>query len=298
MRWMLLLLTIPLCAQTSAYLVEPTTLRQGEAIRVRTPAEVQAVRLDGREFPLFEQPDGVRFGLVPFPATGKPGVYPLEFLAAGGKVVSATRITVQDAKFPTQNITVGKAIQELRPAPGEMEAVAGLRKMVSDTRYWQEPFSLPVRGCMTSPFGVQRLHNGKPTGNYHGGLDQRAATGHPVHATAGGLVRIARMFNIHGGTVGIDHGQGVTSIYLHLSGFAVEEGAEVKAGDLIGYAGSTGRSTAPHLHWTINVHGVPVNPLQWVKVAPCGTAKPAPRSSKPPAARKPATTKTSKSKKK
>ena len=82
-----------------------------------------------------------------------------------------------------------------------------------------------------------------------------------------------RQFNIHGGTVAIDHGQGVGSLYLHLSRFAAREGARVAQGDVIGYAGSTGRSSAPHLHWSLYVNGVPVNPRQWLALKPCQAAR-------------------------
>jgi murein DD-endopeptidase MepM/ murein hydrolase activator NlpD len=122
---------------------------------------------------------------------------------------------------------------------------------------------------MISPFGVQRLHNGKPTGNYHAGIDQRSPAGRPVRSVAGGVVKIVGQFNIHGGTVAIDHGQGLQSTYLHLSAFAATAGAVVKQGDVVGYVGSTGRSTAPHLHWSLHVNGVPVNPAQWVTLQPC-----------------------------
>jgi murein DD-endopeptidase MepM/ murein hydrolase activator NlpD len=93
----------------------------------------------------------------------------------------------------------------------------------------------------------------------------------------GGIVKIVRDWSLHGRTVGIDHGQGLESMYLHMSKFAVAEGAVVKKGDVVGYVGSTGRSTAPHLHWSLYVNGVPVNPRDWVQSAPCSAAK------KPPA---------------
>ena len=125
---------------------------------------------------------------------------------------------------------------------------------------------LPVPGCLTSPFGVQRLFNGKPTGDFHAGLDQRGAQGTPIHAIAGGVVKIVREFNLRGGTVAIDHGQDVESIYMHMSKTAATEGQQVAAGDVIGYIGATGRANGPHLHWTLYVNGVPVNPAQWVKV--------------------------------
>jgi murein DD-endopeptidase MepM/ murein hydrolase activator NlpD len=89
-------------------------------------------------------------------------------------------------------------------------------------------------------------------------------------------VVIARPLTLQGGTVGIDHGQGVESMYMHLSKIEAVEGAQVQPGDIVGHAGSTGRSTAPHLHWGIYVHGMAVSPLQWVSVRSCtGGAGPA-----------------------
>ena len=132
---------------------------------------------------------------------------------------SSTRI------FPEQNVVIGQSLAELKPSPGETETVNEFRNAVSEVRHWSEPLALPVRGCMTSPFGVQRYMNGKPTGNFHGGLDQRSPAGTPVHAVDGGIVKIVRKWNLHGGTVGIDHGQGLESIYLHMSKLAVAEGA-------------------------------------------------------------------------
>jgi murein DD-endopeptidase MepM/ murein hydrolase activator NlpD len=252
-----------------SYQVTPAAVRQGEAIRVQASAAATSARLNGRTVPLFPEAAG-RLGLMPVPALEPPGAYTLEFLDETGAVVHHTEVTVRDARFRRQNVVLRKEVKELQPSPGEMETVAALRQTVSETRYWSEPFARPLPGCMTSPFGVRRLHNGKPTGSYHGGVDQRGAAGRPVRAAAAGVVRIVRMFNIHGGTVGIDHGQGVTSVYLHLSRFAVEEGARVEKGDIIAYVGSTGRSTAPHLHWSLNVHGIPTNPRQWVALQPCG----------------------------
>jgi murein DD-endopeptidase MepM/ murein hydrolase activator NlpD len=128
---------------------------------------------------------------------------------------------------------------------------------------------------MNSPFGASRLHNGKPTGDYHGGVDQHGAPGTRIHAAAAGIVRIAQMFPLRGGTVAIDHGHGLESIYMHQSRFAVKEGQILKAGDVIGYIGSTGRATGPHLHWSLYANGRSVSPLQWVKLTPCGSASPA-----------------------
>ena len=184
-------------------------------------------------------------------------------------MLSSETVTVRDARFPTQNVVLEKATAELKPSPGEMDTVDAFLAAVTETRRWQEPLGLPVPGCMTSPFGVKRLTNGQPTGHYHGGIDQRTPAGRPVRAVADGVVKLVRTYNIHGGTVAIDHGQGLESMYLHLSKFAVAEGTVVHKGDVIGYSGSTGRSNAPHLHWSLYANGVPVNPGQWVAVKPC-----------------------------
>jgi murein DD-endopeptidase MepM/ murein hydrolase activator NlpD len=225
--------------------------------------------MEDRKIRLFPQTEGGALGLMPILADQKPGSYRVELLDAQNAVLSTADVTVLDAHFRKQNVTIEPEVAELKPSAGESETAMSFRQAVSDVRYWSEPLTLPEPGCMTSPYGVQRYLNGKPTGNIHAGLDQRAPTGTPVRAVADGVVKIVKEWNLHGNTVGIDHGQGLESMYQHLSRFAVAEGATVKKGDVVGYSGSTGRSNAPHLHWTLYVNSVPVNPLGWVKVASC-----------------------------
>jgi murein DD-endopeptidase MepM/ murein hydrolase activator NlpD len=243
-------------------------------VRVRWAGPAVHARMNDRTIRLFRQPDGVSFGLMPVALNQKPGAYKLELLDQSGAAVATASVEVVDAHFRKQNVSIGQSLAELKPSPEETEMSAAFRNSVSEARYWSEPVELPVRGCMTSPFGVQRYLNGKPTGSAHAGIDQRSPAGTPIHAIDGGVVKIVREWPLHGRTVGIDHGQGLESMYLHMSKLAATEGATVKKGDVIGYVGSTGRSTAPHLHWTVYANGVPVNPLDWVKVAPCSTAKP------------------------
>jgi murein DD-endopeptidase MepM/ murein hydrolase activator NlpD len=231
--------------------------------------------MNDRTVRLFRQPDGGVFGLMPVSLDQKPGPYKIDLLDQAGAIIVTRSVQVVDAHFRKQNVTIAPAVAELKPSPEETEMSAAFRNSVSETRYWSEPVELPVRGCMTSPFGVQRYLNGKPTGSAHTGIDQRSPAGAPIHAIDGGVVKIVREWPLHGRTVGIDHGQGLESMYLHMSKLATTEGAVVKKGDVIGYVGSTGRSTAPHLHWTVYANAVPVNPLDWVRVAPCPAAAPA-----------------------
>ncbi len=264
---------LPALLSAQAVQVAPSAPRQGDVVRIAAPPEAAAARMGGRTVRLFPQASGGAFGLMPVPANEVPGQYKVEVLGRDKAPVGTVTVTVRDAHFPAQNVIIGQAEIELKPLPGEMETLTRFRQTVSEIRYWTEPFQLPVPGCMTSPFGVRRLYNGKPGGNYHGGVDQRGAAGHPVRAIADGVVGLVRELTLNGKTVGIDHGQGLASVYQHLSGFAVAEGAHVRKGDVVGYVGSTGRSNAPHLHWSVFASAVPVNPAQWVKLQSCYAQK-------------------------
>jgi murein DD-endopeptidase MepM/ murein hydrolase activator NlpD len=245
----------------------PNVVRQGETVRVSAPVDAALVRVNGRTSRVFPSDGGTR-GLLAIPVLEKPGEYTVEVLNAAGAVMESSAITVRDARYPTQNVVLSTTVAELRASSEETEMATAFRDLVSDVRFWQEPFTKPVPGCLTSRFGVSRMRNGKPTGDYHGGVDLRAREGQSIRATAAGTIRIARQFTLRGGTVGIDHGQGLTSMYLHMSKVDAKEGARVQPGDVIGYAGSTGRSTAPHLHWAIYVNGIPVAPCNGSRSRP------------------------------
>ena len=121
---------------------------------------------------------------------------------------------------------------------------------------------------MSTRYGVRRYYNGIFAQNYyHRGLDYAGAAGSPVIAPAAGRValvgKVSQGFRVHGNAVGIDHGQGVTSIFLHLNRINVKEGDFVQAGNLIGTVGSTGASTGPHLHWGLYVNGKSIDPMFW-----------------------------------
>jgi murein DD-endopeptidase MepM/ murein hydrolase activator NlpD len=268
----ILLSAIAYAQERPAVEVTPATVLQGGVIRVRSTGADQTARMNGRVIRLFPQDDGRSLGLMPITALEQPGAYDLQVIAKDGNIVQTASVTVRDAHFRSQNIVLNEQLSELKPAPGETEEATAFRNAVSDDRYWTEPLTAPVSGCITSPFGVRRLHNGKVTGDYHAGLDQRSPAGGPIRAATGGVVKIVREWRLHGNTVAIDHGQGVETIYLHMSKFATTEGAVVHPGEVIGYIGSTGRSTGPHLHWSMYVNGVPVNPSQWIRLEECARA--------------------------
>ncbi|MGP9821477.1 peptidoglycan DD-metalloendopeptidase family protein [Salinarimonas sp. NSM] len=130
------------------------------------------------------------------------------------------------------------------------------------------PFERPVDGdvAVTSNFGVRSdPFTRRPA--FHAGIDFRARTGEPVYATAAGRVVAAGRAGGYGKLVEIDHGNGLTTRFAHLSAITVGEGAEVAAGDLIGRAGSTGRSTGPHLHYETRLDGRAVDPWRFLRAA-------------------------------
>ena len=249
--------------------VSPAQVRLGDTLRISCPAEFTAARVVDRSAALYLQSSGQRFGLLPISVKDRPGSFPLVLTRSDGGESQTLRVVIRKTLFPSQNVKLAPEIEGLRSTPEEMALLKSFRETISETRSWQDPFVAPVSGCMTSPFGVARLHNGKPTGEYHGGVDQRTPAGEPIRAVAAGTVTFAKEFNVLGNAIGIDHGQGLESMYLHMSRFVVTSGAPVQRGDILGYAGSTGRSTGPHLHWVLYVNGINVNPAQWVKLQPC-----------------------------
>ncbi len=120
------------------------------------------------------------------------------------------------------------------------------------TLWFKDGFTYPLKDFIkTSPFGAQRILNGEPK-KPHYGVDIAAPTGTPIYAPADGVVSLADDdLYFEGQMVLIDHGQGLISMYLHMSGINVKPGQEVKRGQKIGAVGSTGRSTGPHLCWRL-----------------------------------------------
>jgi len=187
------------------------------------------------------------------PLIVSPKDYPVQRLTLPESKVSPDQASLN--RHHMEQKTVQEAYAERRPGP-----------------LWREPFVMPVPGKILSPFGVQRILNGKPR-SAHSGLDLRAALGEPVITTAAGKVILTADHFFTGKSVYIDHGMGIVTMYFHLEEISVSLGDAVKTGQIIGQAGSTGRSTAPHLHWGVRVHDCMVDPLTLLAVAGKAEAK-------------------------
>ncbi|MDJ0725325.1 MAG: M23 family metallopeptidase [Prochloraceae cyanobacterium] len=251
--------------------IQPANPRIGETISVTVETEESpdTLKVIGKEkaypvFPLAGQKNRYR-ALIPTTPLDRAGKIQIE--VSDDSESKKIPVWLGDRNFPVQRITLsGKA--SAGATKHELERVRAFKKTVSPKKYWQGKFLRPNISKVTTVFGVRRYYNGKFASNYyHGGVDYAGNYGSPILAPATGKVILigkeARGFRVHGNTVGIDHGQGVLSIFLHLSRIDVKEGDTVKAGQKIGTVGSTGASTGPHLHWGLFVNGVAVDPVPW-----------------------------------
>ncbi|MCI0524887.1 MAG: M23 family metallopeptidase [Acidobacteria bacterium] len=130
---------------------------------------------------------------------------------------------------------------------------------VTPSRLWSGNFEAPIDSVITSEFGVRRMFN-RRVRSFHQGLDLRADTGVPVEAMNNGVVIVARDMFFEGGFVVVDHGQGLLSLYMHLSEIRVNEGDSVATRQIIALSGGTGRVTAPHLHVGVRWQGIYIDP--------------------------------------
>ncbi len=178
------------------------------------------------------------------------------------------RIPVASRQFKTQRINFSGGKAGIEATEMELKQVAAFKATVSPEKLWEGNFMAPNEGRTSSPFGVRRYYNGELAKDYyHRGLDYAGGYGSAVVAPAAGRVVLVgyekKGFRVHGNVVGLDHGQGVVSIFMHLSKISVAEGEMLEPGDRIGSIGSTGASTGPHLHWGLYVNAVSVDPVQW-----------------------------------
>ncbi len=172
-------------------------------------------------------------------------------------IIVARSYLRQELTLPSKMVTPPTA--ELERIKAEGMRVQTAKNAWSDQRLWRLPFHRPVRGKTTSTYGLQRVLNGKPK-RPHRGLDFRAPTGTAIEAVAVGRVILAESHYYAGNSIYIDHGNGVISLYFHLSKFDLSQGDSVKRGQVVGRSGSTGRATGPHLHLSVSVQGHLVDP--------------------------------------
>lgn len=182
----------------------------------------------------------------------------------GINYMSRWKIDVISKSYPAERLSVPAAM--VNPPGSERDRIAGERKAVrkvlraySPQLYWSLPMVRPVTGIVTSVYGKRRIYNGIPRSR-HGGVDYRASVGTPIKCASPGRVVLTGDHYYAGKSIYVDHGGSVVSMYFHLYEIDVREGQFVRAGEVIGKTGRSGRVTGPHLHFGVSVGGRMVDP--------------------------------------
>lgn len=257
-------------AQAYQVQVSPTRPVLGDTLSVVVTGEdngvTPTVTVNGTTYQAFALAPNRYRALIPTSPNTSPGRMTLA--VSGPEGTNNIAVNVGNRSFNTQYITLSPSRAGLEGTDYEFDRLDELRALRSPQRYWNGPMARPSTGYVSSVYGNRRYYNGVFAEDYyHRGVDYAAANGSPIYAPAAGRIalvgRVADGFELNGNTIGIDHGQGVTSVMIHLSGFAVNEGDMVEKGQLIGYMGATGFATGPNLHWGLFVNDISVDPVPW-----------------------------------
>jgi murein DD-endopeptidase MepM/ murein hydrolase activator NlpD len=265
-RFITAVLVLLFALPVSAFELDGRFVQGGYAVGVAAPGA--KVTFEGRPLPVSQ--DG-RF-VIGFAHDAKPaakliidwpdGRQELRQLEIGKRVYKVQRID----GLPKRKVT--PEARDMKRIGAESALLKTARARGTPDWFATGAFAWPAKGRISGVYGSRRILNGEPR-TPHLGLDIAAPTGTPVHATADGVVSLTHpdMF-FTGKTVMIDHGLGLSSIYIHMSRIAVKDGQRVKQGQLIGRIGTTGRSTGPHLHWGMAWFSVRLDPALFVGKMP------------------------------
>lgn len=205
-----------------------------------------------------------------------PGKYSLELTGSRPSAMPPLNFSrsfaVGRAIYPKIKVELKVENRFTEPTPEQLQQIEESKKIKQDyfsrvtpDRQWSGTFTAPAAAPISDVFGSQRIFNGVAQ-SPHRGLDFRVPAGTPVAAMNRGTVLLARPTYFEGNFVVLDHGQGLLTLYLHLSEFKVKEGDVVKRGDIIGLSGGTGRATGPHLHVAVRWQGTYLDPARLMQL--------------------------------
>ncbi len=261
---------------------QPTRLLNGAPVlfQVKPPAKLHSLTGTwlGHDLTFSYNPSTKSwFALAGLSFDTKPGKYTLE-LAGENAVTKAPlkfsgTFTVTRAQYPEIKVELSVEKKFTEPSPEQLEQIDKSKKVkeaylgrVTPDREWNGTFAAPVNAPTSDVFGSRRIFNGVSQ-REHQGLDYRVPTGTPVAAMNDGTVLLARFLYFEGNCVVIDHGQGLLTLYFHMSELKVKEGDPVKRGQLIGLSGGTGRATGPHLHVAVRWQATYLDPARLLQLS-------------------------------
>lgn len=221
--------------------------------------------------------------IVGIPLDAEPGEHAVSVQQPGAER-REIRFAIVPKAYRTQTLKVAPGQVNLSPenearVAREQEKMRAVFELFSPDPPATLRLAAPVQGPQSSSFGLRRVFNGESR-NPHSGMDIAAPTGTPIRAPLAGRVVDTGEYFFNGGNVILDHGQGLITMYCHLSKIGVEVGQELKKGDVLGLVGATGRVTGPHLHWSVKLNVATVDPALFL--APPTKKKPAPKPAAKP----------------
>ncbi len=263
----------PICGSEGPDLViTPDIAWQGKTLTVKLVSEEGISQVKGRflnqDFVCYKCEGGFR-GIVGVPLDQKPGHYDLSLSISNkdGKVARLDhKMKVWATKFPFSKFWLRPAKKRLMVPELINREWGQIEKSLLveiPKQSWKGAFLSPVEGRISQGFGYRQIINGKRSGA-HRGVDFAVPNGTPVRAPNHGKVVFIDRLKVFGGTMVLDHGQGIYTLYFHLSRMYYNVGKVVEKGEIIGESGDSGVSSAPHLHWGMSVHNLRVDPMQWV----------------------------------
>lgn len=256
-----------------SFTVDPSTVTAGNTLRIlvssKKSLKTARVRVGDIDAPFYKLQRHLWVARVGIAATEPPGPRTAQFSLSADSDTDRTPIpfVVQAGTFPVSRIDLTpqkNALFTNGAVDRDSQRLASFYTEPGDLKkHWQGPFLWPAVGIVSSEFGARRSYGrGPPTGS-HSGVDLANSTGTPVWAAAQGHVVLAEWLESFGHTVMVDHGQGVYTYYLHMQASSVRVGQIVKRGERVGFMGQEGIATGPHVHWSLTVAGVRVDPMEW-----------------------------------
>jgi len=269
--------TVPAVAKSSAKSLwtlrwQPAQLVNGAPVvfQVVPPTSLAGLSAKWLQHEVFFSYDAASkrwYGVAGISLETRPGSYGLELkgtTSRGSDISFVQNITVRRAKYPSIAVTVAKRYTE--PSPEQLQRIHQDKTVKTEAfghtdaeREWSGNFRAPVNAPISDIFGTRRMFNGKVQ-SMHQGLDYVVPSGTPVSALNAGTVLLAGPLYFEGNCVVLDHGQGLQTLYLHLSEIKVKPGDRVERGQELGLSGSSGRATGPHLHVAVRWQGIYINP--------------------------------------
>ncbi len=257
---------------------KPEKIKQGDILLVTVKAnpgkyEISGTFLDKPVYFYTDLNKNSYAALIGIDMNTEPNLYTLSLVfedEKGKKVKKNYKIKVRPTKFGVQRLTLPKEMVELdeetlKRVRLEQEKIGKVWNIFTEKYLWEGNFISPAEGELSSNFGLRRIINGEPR-NSHNGIDFAAPEGASVYApNHGKAVFIDELF-FSGKSLIIDHGFGLFTMYFHLSEILVNDGEEIKKGQLIAKVGKSGRATGPHLHWGMRLNGARVNPISIVNL--------------------------------